>query len=162
MLKIRNAQAEDCGAVAGVHAAAVEGIRTTLYTAEEIKAWATPKRREDYVELIRTKEFIVAEADGEIAGFGVLDAESAVVQAVYVNPHAGRRGIGLEILRELEERATALGLKRLRLNASLNAVPFYERAGYASQEKSTYRLSSGVEIACVPMAKTLVSETDKG
>lgn len=160
MLNIRDAHEEDCEAIAGVHAASVQGVRTTLYTVEEIEAWAVPKKREDYEELIRTKEFIVAEADGAIAGFGVLDAESAVVQAVYVNPEAGRRGIGMEIMRKLEERAGALGLKVLRLYASLNAVPFYERAGYAPGEESTYRLSTGVEIACVPMVKTLASETD--
>ena len=161
MLNIRNAHAEDCEAIAGVHAAAVEGIRTTLYTAEEIEAWAVPKKREDYEKLIRTKEFIVAETDGAIAGFGVLDAESAVILAVYVNPQAGRRGIGMGIVRKLEERASTLGLAVLRLNASLNAVPFYERAGYTSQETSTYRLSTGVEIACVPMIKTLATKTDK-
>ena len=71
----------------------------------------------------------MADDDGVIVGFGVLDQESAVVEAVYVITGAGRRGIGLEVLRKLEDRARALGLTVLRLNASLNAVPFYEKAG---------------------------------
>ena len=83
-----------------------------------------------------------------------------MVEAVYVSPGAGRRGIGLEILRKLEERARALGLGVLSLNASLNAVPFYERAGYVAQERSKYRLSTGVEIACVPMVKSMDLKSD--
>lgn len=143
-----------------VHSAAVAGIRTTLYTPEEIQAWAVPKKPESYEESIRIKEFFVAEEDGIIMGFGVLNQESAEVEALYVNPEGGRRGIGLELLRKLEERACTLGLEALRLDASLNAVPFYERAGYVGQEKSKYRLYTGVEIACVPMVKLINLESD--
>jgi putative acetyltransferase len=160
MLNIRRARQEDCQSIGIVHGAAVTGIRTDLYTPEEIQAWAVPKQPESYEESIRSKEFFVAEEDGIIVGFGVLNQESAVVEAVYVSPGAGRRGIGREILRKLEESALALGLGVLRLNASLNAVPFYQRAGYVAQERSKYRLSTGVEIACVPMVKLLKLEGD--
>lgn len=155
MISIRRCRQEDCRSIMKVHAAAVAGIRTSLYTPEEIQAWAVPKKPESYEESIRSKEFFVAEEDGIIIGFGVLNQESAEVEAVYVSPEAGRRGIGLELMRKLEERAAALGLESLRLNASLNAVPFYKRAGYAAQEESKYRLSTGVEIACVPMVKVM-------
>ena len=160
MVNIRRARREDCQSIGSVHAAAVRGIRTNLYTPEEIQAWAIPRKPESYEESIRSKEFLVAEEGGVIVGFGVLNQERAEVEAVYVSPGAGRRGIGLEVLRRLEERARALGLGVLRLNASLNAVPFYERAGYVAQERSRYRLSTGVEIGCVPMVKTMASEAD--
>lgn len=160
MLHIRRARRGDCQSIGSVHAAAVGGIRTALYTPEEIQSWAIPKKPEVYEELIRSKEFFVAEEDGIILGFGVLNQESAVVEAIYVSPGAGRRGIGLELLRKLEERARALGLGRLRLNSSLNAVPFYKRAGYVAQEQSKYLLSTGLEIACVPMVKLMTREAD--
>lgn len=155
MLKIRRARQADCHSIGNVHAAAVSGIRTELYTPEEIQAWAVPKKPESYEDSIRSKEFFVAEDGGAIVGFGVLNPEAAEVEAVYVTPEAGRRGIGLEILRKLEESASARRLSQLRLNASLNAVPFYEQAGYVAQEPSKYRLLTGVEIACIPMVKAL-------
>ncbi len=155
MLTIRKARQEDCQSIGSVHTAAVKGIRTALYTREEIQAWAVPKQPESYEESIRSKEFFVAEEDGIIMGFGVLNRESAEVEAVYVSPQVGRRGIGLEVLRALEERASTLGLRELRLNASLNAVPFYEKAGFVAKERSKYRLTTGVEIACVPMVKAI-------
>ena len=159
MLKIRRAGQEDCYSIGNVHAAAVRGIRTTLYTPEEIQAWAVPRNPSSYEESISSKEFFVAEDGGAIVGFGVLNQEIVEVEAVYVTPGAGR-GIGLEVLRKLEERASALGLSMLRLNASLNAVPFYEKAGYVAQERSKYRLLTGVEIACVPMVKAMTRESD--
>ena len=163
MLKIRRARQEDCDSIGSVHSAAVRGIRTALYTPEEIQAWAVPRTPASYVESIYSKEFFVAEDDGgDILGFGVLNQEVAEVEAVYVNPGAGRRGIGLEVLRKLEERARALGLSELRLNASLNAVPFYEKAGYTAQERSKYRLLTGVEIDCVPMVKAMTREDQNG
>jgi N-acetylglutamate synthase-like GNAT family acetyltransferase len=142
-----------------VHVDAVSGIRTALYTTEEIQAWAAPKKPESYEESIRSKEFFVAEEDGEIVGFGVLNQNNSEVEAVYVSPRAGRRGIGLSMLEKLEERARALGLRELRLNASLNAVPFYKRAGFVGKEESKYRLSTGVEIACIPMVKSVTRGT---
>jgi len=155
MLTIRNAQPEDCEAIRNVHITAVKGIRTSLYTPEELQSWAVPKKPESYEESIRTKEFFVADEDGVILGFSVLNRETAEIEAVYVSPQASRRGIGLELIRTLEERAIALGLEVLRLNASLNAVPFYLRAGFMAEAESKYRLSTGLEIACVPMVKLM-------
>lgn len=155
MLTIRRARQEDCQSIVRVHSAAVTGIRTTLYTPEEIQSWAIPKKPESYQDAIRSKEFFVAEEDGVVMGFGVLNQESAEVEAVYVSPEAGRRGVGLGLLQKLDERARSHGLAVLRLYASLNAVPFYKRAGYVAREQSKYRLSTGVEIACVPMVKTI-------
>jgi N-acetylglutamate synthase-like GNAT family acetyltransferase len=160
MLKIRRAREEDCHSIGSVHIAAVSGIRTGVYTPEEIQAWAVPREASSYEESIRSKEFFVAEYEGDIVGFGVLNQEVAEVEAVYVTPLAGGRGIGLEVLRKLEERACDLGLRELRLNASLNAAEFYQKAGYVAQAPSKYRLLTGVEIACVPMVKTLSREAD--
>ena len=155
MLTIRRATQQDCPSIARVHTGAVAAIATDLYTPEELKAWAIPRSPESYAESIRDKEFYVAEDDDGIVGFGVLNQASSVVEAVFVSPEVTRRGVGLMVLEWLEQRARALGLESLSLNASLNAVPFYRRAGYAAQERSKYRLATGVEIPCVPMIKSL-------
>ncbi len=155
MLIIRKARQGDCQSIAPLHTAAVKAIRTDLYSPGEIQAWAVPKDAKSYEQSILSKEFFIAEDGRVVVGFGILNPETAEVEAIYVSPNAGRRGIGLKLLTKLEERARLLKLAVLRLNASLNAVPFYERAGFVAQQSSTYRLFTGVEIACVPMAKTL-------
>lgn len=154
MLIIRKAATEDGPSIAHVHSSAVRAISTSVYTREEIESWAIPRSSEDYEQSIRNKEFYVAVEGDLIVGFGVLNQETREIEAVYASPEV-RRGVGLMILGQLEERARALGLDAVSLNASLNAVGFYQRAGYLGQDKSKYRLASGVEIACVPMVKRL-------
>jgi len=68
------------------------------------------------------------------------------------------QGVGWRLLCTLEERARAYGLKSLRLTSSLNAVSFYERAGFKSVEELTETISPGVERASVRMFKDLVGQ----
>ena len=107
----------------------------------------------------------VAETDGEIAGFGQvnLDGEASEtpregggtvvgeVTAVYVHPDHVRRGVGSALLDRLEAHARDEGLDALSLTASLNAVPFYERAGYEPAEEVTHATTDEVDLTCVRM-----------
>lgn len=155
MVVIRKAKPADNEAVGRVHLRAIEEICASHYTLEEIEAWARPRKPNHYVESISNNDFYVAEENGDVVGFGTLNQERGEIEAVYVLPEVMRRGIGLKILRKLEERAHELGIKSLRLDSSLNAAPFYKSAGYKPQEELKHRLSSGVEIGCVLMTKEI-------
>lgn len=85
----------------------------------------------------------------------MLNHEENEIEALYVSPGAVRRGVGKAILQKREERAKDVGIRSLRMDASLNAVPFYRGAGYESGEEMKHRLASGVEIGCVLMTKDL-------
>ena len=152
---IRRAREEDEEAVGRVHRGAIRELCRTHYTGEQIEAWSGPRPQGHFGEVIRAKEFYVAEEGGEVVGFGSLNAEACEVDAVYVAPAAAGRGVGTELLRTLEGRARELGLKRLRVDASLNAVGFYERAGYELQATGAHRLWSGVDLPCAHMSKEL-------
>ncbi len=134
---------------------AIRDIANSHYSPEEIEAWARPRGPEHYIESIRNSDFYVAEEDGAVIGFGTLNRQQNEIEAVYVSPEVVRRGVGSAILRRLEERARDVGLKSLKMDASLNAVPFYRSAGYESQTEKKHRLASGIEIACVLMTKEL-------
>ena len=154
MINIRRAKLQDRDAIIAVHMAAVRAV-DSHYTPEEIESWAIPKDPATYDEAIRTKEFYVAEQSERIVGFAVLDKSKSEIEAIYVDPKAKGLGLGLKLIRTLEERAEAVGLQKLTLNASLNAVEFYKRAGFAALAESKYRLQSGLEIRCVPMVKEM-------
>jgi N-acetylglutamate synthase-like GNAT family acetyltransferase len=155
MFTVRRAREEDCEGIWRVHMRAIREIAESHYTSDEIEAWASPRKPEHYIESIKNKEFYVVEGDGTVVGFGTLNQKQNEIEAVYVSPEAARRGVGKAILQKLEERAKDLGIKSLKMDASLNAVPFYECAGYESQREMKHRLSSGVEIGCVLMTKEL-------
>lgn len=154
MLKIRKAKIGDADAIRSVHTVAVRGISSSHYSQEQIEAFAIPKPSEIYVDTIRNKEVYVAEEADRIVGFGILDQDSRVIEALFVLPDI-RKGIGRLLLAQLEERARELGIERLSLNSSLNAEGFYRRSGYEAQKKATYRLHSGVEVPCIQMVKKI-------
>jgi amino-acid N-acetyltransferase len=71
----------------------------------------------EMVELYESiQEFVVAELDGEIVGFGALHVmwqDLAEVRTLAVSESAQRRGVGAALLRELLERARVLGIHRV-------------------------------------------------
>jgi putative acetyltransferase len=106
--------------------------------------------------VIRERTFLVAVAADVVVGFGQLDGVTGEVEAIYVRPSAARSGVGSRLLSELEHVARDLGLGELFLDSSLNAVPFYTRAGFRGVERRTHRLEPDGAIACVRMLKTLI------
>ena len=125
------------------------------YPPEQIDAWASPGRIEQYQFAIAQHEFYVAVADGSVVGFSELDREQGEVKAVYVEPAWSRRGVGRALLAELERAARGHHLAELRLEASLTAEPFYLALGYRFVARRTHILSSGDALACVEMRKAL-------
>ena len=71
----------------------------------------------EMVELYESiQEFVVAELDGEVVGFGALHVmwqDLAEVRTLAVDINHKRRGLGAAMLTELLERAKALGIHRV-------------------------------------------------
>jgi putative acetyltransferase len=66
-------------------------------------------------------------------GLRELTEETGEVKRMYIRPAARGRGFGQLLLQELEQRARALGYKRLRLETGFpqpEAIRLYERAEY--------------------------------
>jgi putative acetyltransferase len=136
---------------------AIRELAKSHYTAEQIEAWAGLRRPDDYQPGIEAGQMVVAEYEGQAVGFGTIDLETKQVQAVYVSPDHARRGVGTAVLETLEQKSVEAGIDALRLSASLNAVPFYRKAGYQEVERTTHRLEGGATtIPCVVMEKRLV------
>lgn len=128
---VRLATPEDRTALPALHTAAVREFGPNGYDTEDVRRWAKTDDRspEDY-ETDADDHFTVAVRDDEVAGFGHLVPDSGKVHAVYVHPDHARCGVGSALLAELEGYARGYGLMDLTLQSSLNAVGFYEDAGY--------------------------------
>lgn len=156
---IRAAQLEDAATIHGLHIASVRALARSHYGPEQIEAWCGRRSPASYREPIERKVVLVAEQGGRLAGFGQLDPATATVEAVYVHPSCVGLGIGRALLQALEEAALALGLRALRLDASLNAEGFYRRAAYVPLAATEHELSPGVTIPCVTMTRCLLPAT---
>jgi N-acetylglutamate synthase-like GNAT family acetyltransferase len=162
-ISIRAAKPTDAEAIVRVHYAAVHEIAFAFYPSEIIEDWSRTPDEARYQWMRQTitrgdEVVIVAEDKSGILGFGSIIPKLRELRALYIHPTAGRRGIGQQILQELETRAVAQGISCLQLNASLNAEAFYRRSGYTSLSRGTFRLSSEREMDCIKMKKIF----DKG
>jgi GNAT superfamily N-acetyltransferase len=153
---IRRATLADAEGIFRVHRTAIRDAAHTHYTSEQIEAWAGRLSPASYGEPIENKILFVAVDTGQICGFSQLDPKNSVVEAVYVLPSHMRRGLGSRLLSALESIARASGLTQLTLDASLNSVPFYERASYRRVCSTDHELKPGVSIPCMVMRKELV------
>ena len=160
MITIRRATQRDRESIWNVHIRAIQEVCKSHYSQKEIEDWSEALKPTRYNEPIRRGSFFVAVDDNVIVGFGNLNQDSGEIEAVYVAPEYVRRGVGREILQALESVARDVGLTVLRLSSSLNAVQFYENAGYRRQQQRRYLLPCEM-VACLPMAKELASTTRK-
>lgn len=167
---VREAEPADAEEIRRVHYASIRELGTQAYSQEQVEAWASGCESADYTSVVESDELecVVAEADGEIVGFGTLkigtpaeyEAEAdAEVTGVYVHPSAAREGVGTRIYTDLERRARSHDVQVLRLSASRNAVSFYEAHGYERVREYTHEFSShestGVTGEVVEMRKDL-------
>ena len=87
--------------------------------------------------LLPSQGLLVAEAEGEVIGFGTIEAVAREqIRQLYVAPSYQGRGVGAQILARLEEVARGCGLSVITLHAAPAAVAFYCRAGYTPMESA--------------------------
>lgn len=154
-LSIRRATSADRDHIWAVRTEAIFGISDPHYTGAELRRWAEVEMPDAFTQLVSDWPFLVAERHGVLIGHGFLDASEGRIEGMFVRPACQRHGVGGRILEALERRAQEMGLDRLELAATWNAVPFYRRAGFASLGASSYLHPAGFELPCMLMVKTM-------
>jgi GNAT superfamily N-acetyltransferase len=151
----RRATPADKDAIWRVRTVSIKGLCGSHYRQEQVETWANVPPPDDFADVIGKRDFLVAECQREIVGFGFVNRERAEFEAIFIAPEFARRGIGTAILTALEEIARHAGLQRLTLSSSLNAVSFYRAAGYRAIEETTWHHPAGFSLECVAMTKEL-------
>ena len=139
-----------------VHQEAILEKAAGHYDHAAIDGWAvgvTPERVARFEQQIADTAFIVlvAEADGEVIGYGMAAPSQEELRSLYVKRNASGR-VGTALLAVLEERAFRT-CELMTCDASLNAVEFYKSNGYREESRIERVLSSGVSVPCVRMKK---------
>ncbi|UVW28756.1 GNAT family N-acetyltransferase [Massilia sp. H6] len=134
---------------------AVRASCASHYPAAVIDTWCASPAPDSLLGLVNAGGALVAQEDSCMLGYAILDLDSGEVDAVFVDPGWQGSGIALRLLTALEAMAIERGIERLFLSASLNAVPFYQRAGFSALREEIYPHRSGVELRSVFMEKRL-------
>lgn len=155
MLTHRPATAADLAVLWDLRTRAVRATSAAHYPPDVIEIWCASAAPPSLPLLVQAGGALVAEEAGQIVGYVILDLDTGEVDAAFVDPAQQGRGIALDLMRALEALARARGLSRLFLSASLNAVPFYGRAGFTRVRDEVYPHRSGIGIPSVFMEKPL-------
>jgi len=162
--QLRPGRPEDALAILEAQRSAIRQTAASAYSPAIIDEWSPVviirERVESFQRWIeRGEEIIVVamEPAGEIIGFGSIVPANSELRAVYVAAAYGGQGVGRALLARLEELARNSGVAELRMDASINAVPFYEANGFIPLERGEHVMPSGARMACVGMRKALAS-----
>ncbi|MFU8804403.1 MAG: GNAT family N-acetyltransferase [Bradymonadaceae bacterium] len=168
-LTFRRALPADAPTIRDIHSRSVRTLCRSHYTDEEIYAWTSGSEVRSYEEAILGGYEIlhILETHQQGMAFSSLSAGSlntgsssqAELGALYVHPDFTGRGYGVELLYFTENQALRLGIETLYLDASLNAVLFYQARGYEILQPSAVVLSGGMELPAIRMKRVLDSRS---
>jgi len=114
----------------------VHAIDPSVYTPKQKEAWApTPVDYERWFERLSTKKPFVAIIENHVAGFIELDADGHI-DCTYTHPDFQGIGVASSLYEYLLSEAKEEGIKRLYVEASLIAKPFFEHRGFSVVKKN--------------------------
>lgn len=153
----------DASATRSIFQRAVRITAAAHYSAEQRAAWAPDPSDEEpaaaaasWADRRATANTWVAEFDGVVVGFTDLDRASGYVDMLFVDPDAGRRGIGSALLERNIDEARDLGLTELTVQVSLTARAVFERHGFVVVSEQTV-IRHGIALRntrmCLPLLK---------
>ncbi len=134
---IRTAAPDDAARLHALHTASVRGLCAPHYAPEIIDGWLANRRPEGYLPPIGRGDIFVVEQGSSIVGFG--EATPGVIVACYADPAFVQRGVGSAIMTHALERARRGHDGPIRVEATLNAAPFYARFGFREVRRATLR-----------------------
>jgi N-acetylglutamate synthase-like GNAT family acetyltransferase len=95
--------------------------------------------------------------NGETVAFGSwhsLDLERAEITALYVLPSQARSGLGSLLLYKAECEAVGCGHREVAVEATLNSMPFFTKAGYLPTKVTTRDAGTSRPLVTVRMIKS--------
>ncbi|MGE6432915.1 GNAT family N-acetyltransferase [Shewanella baltica] len=149
-MKIRLFTPSDVSQLAAIFEASIMQGSGEFYSFAERSAWAYIEgeiRSENYwLERLKGTTIWVAEADNMLVGFINLkigaDSEveaAAEVECLFVHPEYARSGVATSLYFALFEEVKILALKRLTVEASYLARPFFEKQGFRSIRRNEHK-----------------------
>jgi len=147
----------DVPLLAEIFRAAIEELTAEDYSEAQQQAWASAADdEEDFGRKLAGELTLVATYGGSPVGFGAL-ADNTRIDMLYVHPAAAGQGAGAMLCDALERLAGARGAKQLTVDASDTARGFFQKRGFAAQQRNT--VSLGDEwLANTSMTKALAAK----
>jgi putative acetyltransferase len=153
-ITIRTAHTNDLPEIQNLFVETINAICYNDYTPEQIKVWTSAvENQEPWLNKLKTQYFIVAEADGKIAGFASLQGND-YLDFLYIHKDYQRQGIASKLYNKIENEAIRRDSAILRSDVSKTAKLFFEQKGFKTTTAQTKNMK-GVNITNFIMTKQL-------
>ncbi|QFU17023.1 GNAT family N-acetyltransferase [Microvirga thermotolerans] len=141
-----------------IYQASVMELAEEDYSEAQREAWAAIADDESFGTRLAEGLTLLATMEGLPVGFASLK-DNERVDFLYVHPATAGQGVASMLYDAVEKLARARGAKRLTVDASDTARPFFERRGFMPQRRNT--VSLGDEwLATTTMEKRLAPQED--
>jgi putative acetyltransferase len=151
----------DAPILAAIYAAAIEDLTAEDYTEEQRYAWiALAEDEQTFGQRLELTLTLVALVEGEPVGFVSL-RDNLLIEHLYVSPNIIREGVATALCDALEKLAAARGAKKITVDASDTAEPFFRQRDYVPQSRNT-RIVDEQWLAYMTMIKDLNASAAPG
>ncbi len=133
MATIRRFKKSDAVKAASIIRKALIEINSKSYPESVIKYMYDVFTPEKMVELSKERDFLVATEQDVILGTATLKNDH--VGNVFVDPKHHGKGMGTKLMNAIESLARERGITKLILNASIDAIKFYQKLNYEKVSK---------------------------
>jgi putative acetyltransferase len=148
----------DLDILVAIYQDSIEELAGEDYSDAQRAAWAGTADEPDFGARLARELTLVATIGGSAVGFASL-RDNAHIDMLYVHPSFARQGIATLLCDALEKLAAARGAKRLTVDASDTARPFFEGRGFEGESRNT--VTVGDEwLGNTTMAKVLPSSEE--
>jgi GNAT superfamily N-acetyltransferase len=130
IVEIRRMRLEDASGIHEVHTAAVRETCARLLTPAVIEAWLYGRMPEGYLSAAESGEsfWVAVDEAGCVVGFASWQEDELL--ALFIDPSVHGQGIGGRLFAACERDAAEAGRSITCVNASLNAVSYYQALGF--------------------------------
>lgn len=153
-MNIRQARLTDAENILALHADTLKRVNAKDYRPEQINAWLAMQRLDRVQKLITNGHATVAvDDDDHLLGFATRRGNE--IHGMYVDADRLGRGIAGALFARVEADAKEEGCTQLVAEASVTAVVFYRKMGFAEVQKKLWPLTDSLSLEVVVMRKDI-------
>jgi len=143
-ISIKPAIIKDIPVIVSIHKDCVAEINSKFYPDQVIKEWLGQISKSNVLKQFKDSSWIVARLENQIVGFAQYSIKTGEIFQINTNSKFLRQGIGEELYQFILKDFQKHHSKKISLNSTLNAVPFYGKLGFKSLGKIRYKLNKQV------------------